>query len=77
VPVVVAAGDPVDHVELAEGPDWLRVELAETGGSQQAVRFALGPARQAGPFSAEVRLRAYRAGATHSLAARCYGIRAE
>jgi hypothetical protein len=73
----MAGGDPVEHVELADGPDWLRVELAETGASQQAVRFLLGPAQLAGAFSAEVRLRAHRAGATHSLAARCYGIRGE
>jgi hypothetical protein len=77
VPVIVAAGDPVEHVELADGPDWLRVELAEAPGGQQSVRFLLGPAQLAGAFSAEVRLRAHRGGATHSLAARCYGIRGE
>jgi hypothetical protein len=55
----------------------LRIELAEARDGQQSVRFLLGPAAQAGPFSADVCLRAHRGGPTHSLAARCYGIRGE
>jgi hypothetical protein len=55
----------------------LRVELAEAPDGQQSVRFLVGPVAQAGPFSTEVRLRALRAGVSHSLAARCYGIRGE
>jgi hypothetical protein len=73
--LVVATGGPVEHIELAEGPDWLRVELADAREGQQSVRFLVGPAEGAGPFSAEVRLRARQGSASHSLAARCYGIR--
>jgi hypothetical protein len=75
VPLVVATGDPVERIELAEGPDWVSVELAEARDGQQSVRFLVGPAERAGPFSAAVHLRGQQGSVAHSLAARCYGMR--
>ena len=73
----VDEGVGVEAIELAEKPEWLEVELAESAEETPAVRFVLLPVEETGPFSGEVKVGLVTGAGRHEAAVRCYGIRSE
>ena len=73
----VDEGVGVEGIEVAEKPEWLEVDLAESEDETPAVRFVLVPVEESGPFSGEVKVGLVTRAGRHEAAVRCYGIRSE